>query len=160
MNRDGSAQKNLTRNREGNGYMDWSPDGQSLVFASTRYGNRNNDLYTIRSDGSGLKKLTNHPAEDVHPAWSLDGRKIAFASERNGNRQIYAMNADGSNVIRLTNNRWYEDYPAWSPDGFQIAFASDRDSQSSDRLDIYIIDDPTKWTKKIRLTELYLLHEL
>jgi TolB protein len=88
MNEDGSGQQNLTKNRGRNGYMDWSPDGRTLVFASTRHGQKNNEIYTIRADGTGLKRLTNHPAEDVHPVWSHDGRNIVFASERVGNRQF------------------------------------------------------------------------
>src|SRR4029453_8149760 len=39
MNADGSAQRNLTRNRANEGSPSWSPDGRQIAFASDRNGN-------------------------------------------------------------------------------------------------------------------------
>lgn len=140
MNSDGTEQRVFSQAAD-EGYMDWSPDGNSLVYASALGKNGVNDLYVANiNDPTKKLQLTNHNAEDVHPTWSPDGKNIAFASERDGNRQIYVMNANGGDLKRITNNQGYEDYPAWSPDSSKIVFASDRDSGSSQNLDIYVME--------------------
>ncbi len=46
---------------------EWSPDGQYLVFVSTRDGN--SEIYRINRDGTGLINLTNNDAADSRPMW-------------------------------------------------------------------------------------------
>jgi TolB protein len=109
----------------------WSPDGQRLVFASDRDGNR--ELYVIDlsvalSEGgdAGLTNLTQHKAPDWQPAWSPDGNRVAFSSHRDDNWEIYVVDADGSNLQRLTDHPENDFSPSWSPDGRQLVFASRR----------------------------------
>ncbi len=45
----------------------WSPDGQQLLFVSSRDGNK--EIYRINRDGSGLVNLTNDPSDDEAPSW-------------------------------------------------------------------------------------------
>ncbi len=45
----------------------WSPDGQWLVFSSTRTGDR--DLWLVRPDGTGLRQLTDREGADWLPRW-------------------------------------------------------------------------------------------
>ena len=99
----------------------WSPDGEKIVFASDRAGNR--EIYVMNRDGSNAERLTDNPALDYLPAFSPDGKRIAFVSTRSGNADIYVMNADGTSAIRLTSNSADESDPAWSPDGSRIAFS-------------------------------------
>jgi hypothetical protein len=99
----------------------WSPDGEKIVFASDRAGNR--EIYVMNADGTNPVRLTNHAAKDYSPAFSPDGKQIAFVSERAGSADIYVMNADGSNVVPLTGFGGREADPAWSPNGSRIAFS-------------------------------------
>lgn len=46
----------------------WAPDGKSIVFASTRLGERH--LFAIHVDGTGLVRLTHGPGSYSGPAWS------------------------------------------------------------------------------------------
>lgn len=114
----------------------WSPDGQQLVFASSRDGNY--DLFTINvEDPSEPINMTTNPGADLHPVWSPDGTRIAFESNRDGNWEVYIINVDGTEVVNLSNNAIANDgNPTWSPDGNQVAFTSDRDGD----FDIYVMN--------------------
>ena len=115
MNADGSGLRNLSRNRSHDVDADWSPDGRSIVFRTSRHGKW--ELYVMNADGSGQERLTRTAANESRPSWSPDGQKIAFTREAGHNFELYVMNADGSGQRRLTPNspvdRWVAF--AWSP---------------------------------------------
>lgn len=50
-----------------NSEAQWSPDGQWLVFVSTRDGNR--QIYRMTSTGASQANLSNSPATDTSPVW-------------------------------------------------------------------------------------------
>lgn len=101
-------------------WVDWSPDGERLVYSSNWGGDW--DLYTARTNGADVKRLTRHPADDRQPAWSPRGDRIAFVSDRDGAQELFVMNADGSNVRRLTSDSAGAHNPAWSADGTLLAW--------------------------------------
>lgn len=125
---DGSTLRRLTNHPAEDVHPARSPDGNKVVFASERDGNRR--VYMMSYDGSGLVCLTNDRWYSDYPAWSPDGSRIAFASDRDSkdsNRlDIYVMNANGLNVQRLTNHIADDRHPCWSPDGKMLAFVSNR----------------------------------
>ena len=104
-----------------------SPDGERLVFSSTRAGNRN--LWTSRRDGTNARPLTSGAAIDERPAFSPDGLRIAFVSDRSGRRAIWLMNADGG-AARLLTEAEVLDTISWSRDGSRIVFAVPGDEPS------------------------------
>ena len=104
----------------------FSPDGQWVVFTSTREGSA--DLFRIRLDGSGLERLTDSPAFDDQAAFSPDGRAMAFVSSRSGQADIWVLELETRRLVNVTNHPEGDFRPAWSPDGDWIAFSSDRDS--------------------------------
>ncbi len=128
VNANGSAEereaRNLTHHPANDGLGSWSPDGQRLVFRSTRDGNK--DLYIIGADGTGLTRLTTSASTDTFPHWSPLGDRIVFASNRSGDFEIYSVKPDGSDLKRLTNSLGIDMHPVWSPDGKWICFASAR----------------------------------
>jgi TolB protein len=67
MNANGSSPVNITNSPGWDGSPSWSPDGQSLVFASNRGGKE--EIYTIGTDGTGLTRLTDNSATDAWPDW-------------------------------------------------------------------------------------------
>ena len=96
----------------------WSPDGNTIAFASKRSGTFR--LYAMSSDGSGTRRLTSTKEEDGQPTWSPDGGRIAFA--RGAPSRLFIMNADGGGARRVTDEEAEEGDPAWSPDGRSIAY--------------------------------------
>jgi TolB protein len=101
---------------------DLSPDGMTIVFASTSHSDRA-DIYVKDVDGFAVTQITGDPADDLQPRFSPDGSKIAFCSNRGGNWDIWIINRDGTGLVQLTRDRADEISPAWSPDGSQIAFS-------------------------------------
>lgn len=116
--------RNLTHHPANDGLASWSPDGQRLVFRSTRDGNK--ELYVISTDSTGLTRLTTSPGTDTFPHWSPLGDRIVFASNRSGDFEIYSVKPDGSDLKRLTRSPGIDMHPVWSPDGKWICFASAR----------------------------------
>jgi Tol biopolymer transport system component len=79
MNADGSGQSRLTTNDGQDGQPAWSPDGGSIVFASTRNAptSSHTELYSIRPDGSCLTWLTNGARDKQSPAWQPGSGGVA-----------------------------------------------------------------------------------
>jgi TolB protein len=77
---DGSAFKRLTFTRGNDAHMAWSPDGEYIVFASSRMGFKDEVAYTdapqpygeifvMRYDGTEVEQLTDNQWEEGTPAW-------------------------------------------------------------------------------------------
>jgi Tol biopolymer transport system component len=100
-----------------------SPDGNWLIFASTRH-NVAPDIYYKTVDGVAVTQLTADPAADVQPVYSPDRTKVAFASNRAGNWDIYVIGLEGQRPIQITTGPGDEVHPSWSPDGTRLAYCS------------------------------------
>ena len=55
MNPDGSKLRNLTKNQNEDYFHSWSPDGNKILFVSTRDGN--GEIYVMNADGSNQRNL-------------------------------------------------------------------------------------------------------
>lgn len=109
----------------------WSPNGDEIVFSSTKY--NINHIYKINPDGTQLLQLTSEiGGHNWFPHWSPDGNKIAFINQhRWGLNSLMIMNSDGTDlqsIFTLTpdDNGTIMSF-AWSPNGQQIAFSSDHE---------------------------------
>ncbi len=103
----------------------WSPDGKTIVFASTRNhaDNKNLDIYSRVFEATTTEDLlVDDPANDWDPAWSPDGNKIVFLSERNGDAHLFTMRPNGGNQTPLKLGNGIFADPAFSPDGEKLAF--------------------------------------
>jgi len=58
----------------------WSPDGQSIAFASDRYGN--DDVFLIPAAGGAATRLTFHSADDRPSGFTPDGSAVLLSSGR------------------------------------------------------------------------------
>ena len=77
---DGTGLKRLSFLPGNDAHQGWSPDGERIVFASSRTGFKDEgiytdapqpygELFTMRNDGSDLQQLTDNQWEDGVPAW-------------------------------------------------------------------------------------------
>ena len=120
-----------------------SPDGERLVFSSSRTGNRN--LWTARGAAATPAPLTSGPAFDERPAVSPDGREIAFVSDRGGHRSIWVMSADGG-TPRFVVNADVVDTLSWSPDATQLVYAT----PNGDAPGLTLVDVATGTTRPLK----------
>jgi TolB protein len=77
---DGQNLRRLTHSPGNDSHCAWSPDGEWIVFSSTRMGFKDEALYTfapqpygelfvMRYDGTHVQQLTDNQWEDAGPAW-------------------------------------------------------------------------------------------
>lgn len=126
---DGTEAVNLTPDSDANDALpDFSPDGERIVFRSTRDGNK--EIYLMNADGTGLRRLTESEATNTMPSFSSAGDRVAFVSTRDGDYEIYILDLaeDGTPgpVRRITNSPGRDMHPKFSPDDKWLLFASQR----------------------------------
>lgn len=99
----------------------WSPDGNHIVFSSTRSGDY--EIYTLDLRDNQLRQLTDVAGRDAHPSFSPDGTRIAFQSPRGGSdTHLFIMATDGGEVRQVTRREGFSGMPVWSPDGARLAY--------------------------------------
>jgi TolB protein len=102
--------------------IDWSPDGQRIVYGMAFPDNDRSNLFIINTDGSGLRQLT-VDGYSADPAWSPDGRKIAYTFSLDGiTPDLFVITPHGDCQVRLSHGG-YVWHPSWSPDSRQIAIS-------------------------------------
>jgi len=113
----------------------WSPDGERIVYASSRNGQTN--LFTASADGSGEVQLTDTPAEEKYPVWSNDGQHLAWLERAESGWDVMIAPADDvqASTSLLTLER-YAGHPIWAPDGSVIAL----DSMVEFDADVVLVD--------------------
>jgi TolB protein len=178
MNADGTNQRRLTENTDGDGFPALSPDGKKIVFDGNRLrveGEPLNtsDLFVMNTDGTEQTQLTRGSSA----GWSPDGKSIAFHASASGTGQpikpdpgaatfdsdIFVANLDDllegvGERKNLTNSpEAIDDDPDWSPNGEQIAFVSHAATDNhlnSITAEIYVINadgtgEPARLTNNV-----------
>lgn len=68
----------------------WHPDGEHIIYGTSRHGHENYELYLMRADGMRKTRITFANGADVLPAFSPDGKYLVWSSKRAGAQsQVY-----------------------------------------------------------------------
>jgi Tol biopolymer transport system component len=109
----------------------YSPDGESIAFASRR--TENLEIWVAHRDGSGARQVTWQRASAGSPSWSPNGRQIAFDSSADLSgrpKAIWLVGVGGAQPRRLLDEAWDSYNPSWSRDGVWVYFGSTRGGKS------------------------------
>lgn len=144
-----------------------SPNGDKIVFTSTRNGDL--DLYTMDLDGSNVRQVTHEIGYDGGAFFSPDGTKLLFRASRFGseeekqeykellaqgmvapsNMELFVCNVDGSELTQITELGKANWAPFFHPDGKRIIFSSNHESESGRLFNLYMINVDGSGLKQI-----------
>jgi len=116
--------------------IDWSPNGQELLFLTNRDADDdeffNYDLYVLKLADKSVRRLSATESNEYHAQWSPDGKMIVFQATKRGltdrettmeDTHVWVMNADGTNrrdVGASIDNR--QGVPEWTSDSSAVMF--------------------------------------
>lgn len=99
--------------------LDYQPsvsvDGQTLAFVSTRSGNSDIWVQTLKSSALTLpRQMTTHPASDQEPALNRDGTRLLYVSHKSDPRgDVYLLDLITREEQRLTDLSSGDGSPQW-----------------------------------------------
>lgn len=155
---EGNILQQLTDNPGYDAEATLSPQGDKIVFTSTRSGDL--ELWTMDVDGSNIQQVTSGLGYDGGAFFSPDGSKLVFRASRPQteediaeykellsrglvqptNMEIYVCNVDGSELTQVTdlgNANWA---PYFHPSGEKILFSSNHLSPRGFPFNLFMID--------------------
>ena len=167
---DGSNAVRLTNALGYDAECSFSPDGEWIVFSSTRdhYARTKEltekerekaaydlsyfaDIYVMRADGSDVKRLTSTPGYDGGPFFTPDGSRIVWRqfTEAGDVANVFTMKPDGSDMLQVTDFGAMSWAPYFHPSGEYLIFTSNK--LGFENFELYIVDaagkkDPVRIT--------------
>ncbi len=121
----GGEPDRLTHNEREIAGIDWTPDGQDIIFASR--GREGAGLWRIAASGGvPVRVATAGEGESVRqPSVARHGRRLTY-EQRFADANIWAIRQGRLGRKPLIRSTRWESNPQFAPDGARIAFASDR----------------------------------
>ena len=117
--------------------IDWSPNGDELLFISNREPDPdrffNNDIFAVKVSDGSIRRLTATKNAEYLPAWSPDGKSIAYLGTKRSltssettmeDTHVWLMDSDGRNGRELgasIDNR--QGRPGWTFQGDAVVCA-------------------------------------
>lgn len=167
---DGKILRQLTRGPGYNAEATISPDGQKIVFTSSRDGDL--EIYTMKTDGSGAKRLTHQLGYDGGPFYSPDGKWIVYRAHHPSDQaqvaryqellarelvepmrmDLYVMREDGSAARQITHLGGASFAPSFFADSRRIIFSSNYEHAGSSEFELYAVDRDGSRLERITYT--------
>lgn len=155
---EGNILRQLTRSPGYDAEATVSPQGDKIVFTSTRSGDL--ELWTMNMDGSDQRQVTKGLGYDGGAFFSPDGTKLIFRASRPQteaeqkeykdllakglvkptNMELYVCNVDGSELHQITelgNANWA---PFFHPSGEKVIFSSNHKSERGFPFNLFMIN--------------------
>ncbi len=118
--------------------IEWSADGDHIVFVHYLRDQRVNRVYSVATDGSRLELIVK---DGYQPSVSPDGQRIVYTAPeayKDLPFHVETRKINGSDRRQITENSFPNYlYAAWSPDGTRIAFARGSEYDAPKRQGIY-----------------------
>jgi Tol biopolymer transport system component len=102
---DGKDVNQLTHTKGNDAHLGWSPDGERIVFTSSRMGFKDEvlntdtaaqpygEIFVMRYDGTQVEQLTDNQWEDGGPSWQPHKQQISKQGTQNS--EAYALYLEG-----------------------------------------------------------------
>ncbi|MEK6781282.1 MAG: hypothetical protein AABY93_06230 [Bacteroidota bacterium] len=155
----GKIVKQLTKTPGYDAEATISPQGDKIVFTSTRNGDL--DLYIMDINGKNVKQITNELGYDGGAFFSPDGKKLVFRASRfttvekrkeyvdylkqglvaPTEMEIFTCNVDGSDVKQITQLGKANWAPFYHPAGKKILFSSNHKGTRGFEFNIFMINE-------------------
>ena len=117
MNADGSGLRWLTDDPGIDIHPAWAPDGQSILWNSSRHSQNLSEpetfeVFTMAPDGSNRRQLT-RGGVSTYASWSPDGRALLYrAQSSDGNSEIVIARS-GAPDFNLSRHPAFDGWPSW-----------------------------------------------
>jgi Tol biopolymer transport system component/serine/threonine protein kinase len=146
---DGAKARQLTHDSIGIGGLAWTPDGNEVVFASSRAGDQT--LWRISASGGTPERLPAVGAFASQPAIARHGQRAAFVRSTI-RKSFWRLDLSPQGLrrppVRLVMSSRNDGGPMLSPDGRHIAFTSNRSGSS----EVWVCD--SQGANAVQLTSL------
>jgi TolB protein len=167
---DGKILRQLTQGPGYNAEATISPDGEKIVFTSSRDGDL--EIYTMKTDGSGSKRLTHQLGYDGGPFYSPDENWIVYRAHHPSDQaqivryqellaqelvepmlmDLYVMREDGSAARQITHLGGASFAPSFFSDSRRIIFSSNYEHAGSSDFELYAVDRDGSRLERITYT--------
>jgi len=151
-----------------NQHASFSPDGQSIIFESTRDKLRCNAIFQMNSDGDGVSQVSSGDGIAASPMFAQDNITIIYSSTHEVDDRcptkpeyskdykwllyrdydVFESTTNGGSESRLTESSGYDGGAVYSPKGDKILFSSNRGGD----LDLYIMNTDGSKVKQLTHT--------
>ena len=170
---DGSDLRQLTDNGAYNAEATVSPDGQKVIFTSTRDGDI--ELYVMSVDGSDVRRVTHRVGYDGGAFFSPDGTQIVWRAQypataadtadyrrllaqrlvRPSQLELWVANADGTEARQVTQLGGASFAPFFHPDGKRVIFASNHETPRGRNFDLYLLDLASGSVERVTTSDVF-----
>ncbi|MDI3528179.1 MAG: hypothetical protein PWR03_2363, partial [Tenuifilum sp.] len=121
---DGGEPVKLTDEQGSESNIQWSADGKTIRFLSSRSGS--NQIWEVKTDGTGLKQLTNFEFDINGFNFSPDGSKLIYVKEVKMVDQAEDIHPDMPKAkVRIIDDLMYRHWDTWEDGKFNHLFVAD-----------------------------------